>query len=83
MNDIILECREFAQVYIDDIVIHSASMEDHIEHIKKVLTLLRSKKLYAKRKKCVFGAQEIYFCGFLVDRNGIRSHPDKLNVIKD
>ena len=50
MNDLLRECREFAQVYIDDIVIHSASLEDHVAHIKKVMTLLRSEKLYAKRK---------------------------------
>ena len=70
MNDLLRERREFAQVYIDDIVIHYAYLEDHNEHIKKVHTLLRSEKLYAKRKKCVFGAQEIDFCDFLVDRNG-------------
>ena len=82
MNDLLRDCRDLAQVYIDDIVIHSASLKYHVAHIKKVLTLLRSDKLYAKRKKCIFGAQEIDFCGFLVVRNGIRSQLDKLNVIK-
>ena len=57
MNDLLRDCREFAQVYIDDMVFHSASLEDHVTHIKKVLTIILSEKLYAKRKKCIFEAQ--------------------------
>lgn len=38
---------KFVVVYFDDILIYSKSLEDHVEHIKSVLEILRTEKLYA------------------------------------
>ena len=83
MNNLLAPCREFAEVYIDDIIIHSRTLEEHVQHVREVLTLLRHEKLYAKMKKCAFGLREVEFCGFLVTAEGIRSHPDKLKSIRE
>ena len=83
MNNLLSEYREFANVYIDDIVIFSRTLEEHLQHVRKVLQKLRGEKLYAKKKKCTFGASEIEFCGFLVNRTGIGSHPDKLRAVDE
>ena len=40
MNDILRPCSTFAQVYVDDIVIHSTSVEEYAEHLRSVLQLL-------------------------------------------
>ena len=44
----------FVIVFIDDILVYSKSQEEHEEHLRMVLQVLRDKKLYAKLKKCEF-----------------------------
>ena len=44
--------------------------------------LLRQNELYAKLSKCEFAKNTIDFCGFIVDKNGIRAQPNKLDVIR-
>jgi hypothetical protein len=49
MNDIFREWDDdFVVVYIDDILIYSGSLEEHMEHLHKVFQRLKEKKLYAK-----------------------------------
>ncbi|XP_019245192.1 PREDICTED: uncharacterized protein LOC109225055 [Nicotiana attenuata] len=45
---------EFVVVYLDDIVVYSQTLEEHLEHLQKVLARLREHKLYAKLSKCSF-----------------------------
>jgi hypothetical protein len=42
----------FVLVYLDDILIYSKSMDEHVEHLKSVLAALREHKFYCKRSKC-------------------------------
>ena len=83
MNNLLADCRHFAEVYIDNIVIFSRTLQEHLDHLRAVLFKLRAEKLYAKKKKCSFGQREIEFCGFLVHREGVKTHPDKVKVIAD
>jgi hypothetical protein len=49
MNDIFREwLDDFVVVYIDDILVYSDSLEEHVEHLGKVFQKLRENKLYAK-----------------------------------
>jgi hypothetical protein len=41
-------------VYIDDILIYSATLEDHLQHLREVFTILRKNQLYLKLEKCHF-----------------------------
>ena len=83
MNILVAECRAFARVYIDDIVIVLQSVDEHQEHGRIVLNKLRAEKIYAKRKKCLFAQPEIEFCGFLVNSTVIYSHPEKVEAISN
>ncbi|KZZ87013.1 Ribonuclease H-like protein [Ascosphaera apis ARSEF 7405] len=72
----------FCSAYIDDIIVFSKSLQEHRNHIKKVLLRLRDRKLYLDIDKCSFHQEEITYLGVLVSRYGLRIHPDKLEAIK-
>ena len=45
---------QFVVVYLDDIVVYSSTLQEHVEHLKKVFKVLRENQLYVKREKCEF-----------------------------
>ena len=81
MNLLLQEYHEFCQVYIDDIVVHSATEADHERHLNLVLTRLRDEKFYAKKSKCLFAVPRSDFCGFTVSAKGIETQPGKIEAI--
>ena len=52
---------QFVIVFIDDILIYSGSKEDHEEHLRVVLHILRENQLYAKFSKCQFWLDSVAF----------------------
>jgi hypothetical protein len=72
MNDIFHPyLTRFLQVYLDDLLIYSKSIPEHMQHLRIVLSVLRDHKLYIKPSKCEFGRTSIPFLGFIVSRGGI------------
>ena len=72
---------KFVLVYLDDILIFSKSPEEHAEHLKVVLDLLRKHEFYAKMSKCEFNKPELQFLGHIVGRDVIKMDPQKTAVI--
>ncbi|KAJ9511277.1 hypothetical protein QJQ45_017126, partial [Haematococcus lacustris] len=70
-----------ALVYLDDILVMSKSVQDHLLHLKQVFELLRKNKLYAKLSKCEFMRYTLKFLGHLVTAGGIAVDPDKVSTI--
>ncbi|KAL8089701.1 hypothetical protein AgCh_039255 [Apium graveolens] len=82
MNRIFKEYLDkFIIVFIDDILIYSKTEEDHAEHLRTALEILRKKKLYAKFSKCEFWLQEVQFLGHIVSNEGIKVDPAKIEAI--
>ena len=83
MNSVLAQhLRKFALVFFDDILIYSSNLPDHVHHLKSVLEVLRSHKLYAKMSKCSFAQQEIEYLGHIISKEGVATNPNKLNIIK-
>jgi hypothetical protein len=62
---------KFVVVFINDILIHSRSPEDHAAHLKLVLEKLREHQLYAKLNKCEFWLDTVAFLGHVISKDGI------------
>jgi hypothetical protein len=70
-------------VYLDDILIYSANLEDYTDHVNQVLQCLREHGLYVKPSKCVFYTDEVEFLGFVVNTKGIVMEPSRVETIRD
>lgn len=57
-------------VYIDDILIYSDSLGDHIKHVRSVLQQLIQHQLYAKMEKCEFHQTSVFFLGYIISSGG-------------
>ncbi|GJU47183.1 putative reverse transcriptase domain-containing protein [Tanacetum coccineum] len=71
------------QQIIDDILIYSKSKEEHEEHLKIILGLLKKEQLYAKFSKCDFWLDYVQFLGHMIDSKGVHVDPSKIKAIKN
>ncbi|GKC96587.1 putative reverse transcriptase domain-containing protein, partial [Tanacetum coccineum] len=60
-----------------------ASKEEHEEHLKIVLGLLKKEQLYAKFSKCDFWLDSVQFLGYVIDSKGVHVDPSKIKAIKN
>ncbi|GJW63475.1 putative nucleotidyltransferase, ribonuclease H [Tanacetum coccineum] len=74
---------KFVIAFIDDILIYSKTQEEHVDHLRLVLELLRKEKLYAKFSKCEFWLRELQFLGHVINGNGIHVDPSKIEDVKN
>ena len=68
---------KFVLVFLDDIVIYSKNEEEHEEHLRMALQLLREHKLYTKLSKCDFYKDKIHYLGHIISSEAIYVDPAK------
>ena len=72
---------QFVVVFIDDILVYYNDAQEHEQHLKIVLQILREKKLFAKLSKCDFLLKEVSFLGHIVYVEGNRDDSAKIEAI--
>ena len=84
MNRVFLECLDtFVIAFIDDKFIYSKTKEDHEQHLRLTLQVLRQHQLYAKFSKCEFWLRSVTILGHVVSNKGAEVDPRKTEAVKN
>ena len=71
------------EVYIDDMVVKSKVVSEHVGDLRNIFEILRKHKLRLNASKCSFGVGSGKFLGFMVTHRGIEVNPDQVKVINN
>ena len=72
----------YVLVYIDDLlIVTKASYDDNLEKLKEVFILLRKKGVQLNAKKSFFATQEVEYLGYIINKQGIKPQPKKVEAI--
>jgi hypothetical protein len=72
---------KICHVYLDDIVIWSATIEEHERNLESVLGALRKANLFCNAAKSTLFATQISFLGHLISAAGVQPDPNKINRV--
>ena len=82
MNNILKEqIGKTLLVYLDDVTIFTKTFEQHMQALRWVLERLREEGLFLKPKKCTIATEQMSFLGFIIDRQGLRTDPAKVEAV--
>ena len=71
----------FLDVYMDDLVISSETLEEHVRHVKLVLDILKRERLYLSRSKLHFVSPKLKLLGRIIDDQGISMDAEKVDSV--
>lgn len=69
------------QAFIDDLCLASASWDEHLELLEKILHQIVHTNLKLNAKKCVFATDKVNFLGHEISQKGIKQQPEKLKAL--
>jgi hypothetical protein len=73
--------RRCVVVFLDDVLVYSATLEDHVRHLRQVFELLQQHELHLEQSKCLFAQKRLEFLGHVISAEGISTDPKKVAVI--
>lgn len=84
VNDVLRDMlNKFLFVYLDDILIFSRDLQEHIQHVRMVLQRLLENKLFVKAEKCQFHESSVNFLGFVIEQGQIKADPAKVKAVAE
>ncbi|GBG80801.1 hypothetical protein CBR_g31357 [Chara braunii] len=77
------QLNRFVVVYLDDILIFSKTMEEHLKHLEEVLQVLKEAQLHLNLEKSEFGRDKVIYLGHQLFANGLEPEATKVEVIRN
>ena len=74
---------KYVVVYLDDIVIYSNTLKEHIEHLRKVFKILKQNELYVENEKCSFAKEDVSFLGHRIKDDKLMMGDNKVKDIQE
>ena len=68
-------------IYVDDIIVYSRNMKEHVEHLKEIFKCIAKAGLRLKPSKCRFAAKEVKYLGHILSGDGVRPNPEKTAIV--
>src|ERR1700683_375616 len=72
---------KICHIYLDDIIIWSDSIAEHIKHINLVMKSLCAARLYCNPDKCKFFQRHVNFLGHVISQCGIEANFSKVEKV--
>ena len=83
MEETLREYRDqFAVPYLDDVIVFSGSLVDHVHHVEKILDKFIEKGLKVGFEKCNFFKQQVKFLGRIVSNKGYRMDDESVEAVR-
>ena len=79
----VLEGLEFTFVYLDDILVFSKNMEEHLQHVRILFERLRQADLKLTKRKCNFLKVHVQYLGHYISGQGLEPIPEKLESLQE
>lgn len=84
INEVLREfIGKFVIVYIDVILVYSSDVNNHVIHVRQILSRLLENQLYVKLEKCEFHQTEIQFLGYIVSSRGVQMDEGKIKAVTE
>lgn len=83
MDNVLREyLHKFCFVYMDDIVCFSKSLNEHIQHLRKIFQKLKEFNLKVQLDKSEFLRKEVEFLGHVITQEGVKPNPSKIEAVE-
>lgn len=74
---------KYVLCYVDDVIIFSATFDDHLQHLEEVFRRLRNAGLKLSPNKCYFAQKKLHYLGHVISKSGIETDPKKVEKIQN
>ena len=81
MYRVLKPCRNFCQVYLDDIIIYSKTFDEHISHLRLTFEILANARLVLNASKCELAVQKVVVLSHAVTEMGLTPTDDAIQAI--
>jgi hypothetical protein len=78
----LINTMKFVLVFVDDILIYSRNLTEHVSHLKAVLARLQQYQLFVKISKCSFAQQYLEYLGHIIGIEGVATNPAKILAVQ-